>query len=438
MRAALWFLALFGVAVAVALFAGNNQSTVTLFWPPYRLDMSLNLVLLVAVGVFLVVWLAMRALDGLMALPREARRWRVQHQERQIQMGLLDAMAHLAAGRFIRARKTAERVLAQEQNLASVEPGALDAAYARRSQRLRIMLHLLAADSAHALQDQTMRDSHVEQALQETKDREVQDMREAVQLTATRWAVQDRDWPLAQQRFDDLPQGAARRTVALRLRFKMARMSNRKLPALEVARLLGKHGAFSAVGTQSLLRSLAMEYMTSTQDPAAIAQCWSRLDKAEQAMPEVALAAARQLLTYGGLAKLALTWVLPIWEQMVAASVRPGSESASASQALYIRLVQVLEQSFASLDDGLDATWLRRIEQAQMQNPRDELLQYLAGVACLRMRLWGKAQQLIAQALPRLQDTTLRRRAWMALADLAEQRGEPEAAAKAWREAAKT
>jgi HemY protein len=97
------------------------------------------------------------------------------------------------------------------------------------------MLHLLAADSAHALQDQTMRDSHVEQALQETKDREVQDMREAVQLTATRWAVQDRDWPLAQQRFDELPQGAARRTVALRLRFKMARMSNRKLPALEEA-----------------------------------------------------------------------------------------------------------------------------------------------------------------------------------------------------------
>ena len=36
MRAALWFLALFGIAVAVALFAGNNQGTVTLFWPPHR------------------------------------------------------------------------------------------------------------------------------------------------------------------------------------------------------------------------------------------------------------------------------------------------------------------------------------------------------------------------------------------------------------------
>ncbi len=46
MRAALWFLALFGVAVAAALFAGNNQGTVTLFWPPYRIDLSLNLVVL--------------------------------------------------------------------------------------------------------------------------------------------------------------------------------------------------------------------------------------------------------------------------------------------------------------------------------------------------------------------------------------------------------
>ena len=46
MRAALWFLALFGAAVAVALFVGNNQGTVTVFWAPYRIDLSLNLVLL--------------------------------------------------------------------------------------------------------------------------------------------------------------------------------------------------------------------------------------------------------------------------------------------------------------------------------------------------------------------------------------------------------
>ena len=33
MRNLLWFLALFALAAGVALFAGNNQGTVTLFWP---------------------------------------------------------------------------------------------------------------------------------------------------------------------------------------------------------------------------------------------------------------------------------------------------------------------------------------------------------------------------------------------------------------------
>ncbi len=58
MRAALWLLALFGVAVAIALFAGNNQGTVTLFWPPWRIDLSLNLVLLVLLGAFVLLHFA--------------------------------------------------------------------------------------------------------------------------------------------------------------------------------------------------------------------------------------------------------------------------------------------------------------------------------------------------------------------------------------------
>ena len=45
-RAVLWLLALFGIAVGSALFAAGNPGTVTLFWPPYRVDLSLNLVLL--------------------------------------------------------------------------------------------------------------------------------------------------------------------------------------------------------------------------------------------------------------------------------------------------------------------------------------------------------------------------------------------------------
>ena len=58
MRIALWLLALFAVAVAAALFAGSNPGSITLFWPPYRIDLSLNLVLALLVASFLTLHLA--------------------------------------------------------------------------------------------------------------------------------------------------------------------------------------------------------------------------------------------------------------------------------------------------------------------------------------------------------------------------------------------
>jgi HemY protein len=99
MRAALWLLALFSVAVAIALFAGNNQGTVTVFWPPYRIDLSLNMVLLLGVAAFVLLHAALRGLSALFNLPREALRWRNQQKERTLHLMLVDAIAHLTAGR---------------------------------------------------------------------------------------------------------------------------------------------------------------------------------------------------------------------------------------------------------------------------------------------------------------------------------------------------
>ena len=61
MRSAFWLLALFGIAVAVALVAGNNQAVVTLFWPPHRVDISFNLLVLLLAGLFTLLYLALRA-----------------------------------------------------------------------------------------------------------------------------------------------------------------------------------------------------------------------------------------------------------------------------------------------------------------------------------------------------------------------------------------
>ena len=424
MRAALWLLSLFGMAVAVALFAGNNQGTITVFWPPYRLDLSLNLVLLLLALLFVTLHLALRALAALFAMPGQARRWRLQHQERAVYAALLDAQSHLLAGRFIRARKAADMVLAREDNMAR---GGQTLVYAGR---LRAMAHLLAAESAQALQDRPARGLHLRLALEQALQRDAQEMREGVQLRAARWAVEDQDAQAALQGLDELPQGAARRTIALRLRLKAARMARQIPLALDTARLLAKHRAFSEVAAQGILRGLALESLQAAHDTDQLRRAWAQLDAAEQQLPEVAIGAAHRLLQLGGDASLSRQWLLPVWEGLVA---RPPTVSAGQG----VQLIDVLERSFVQAPDAPDAAWLTRIEQAQMRNPGDAALQYLAGMTCLRLQLWGKAQQLLKQSVPRLTDAALRRNAWRALAELAERRADADGATQAWREAAK-
>ena len=99
MKWALWLLGLFAVAVAGAFIAGHNEGTLTVFWPPYRLDMSINLMVLVTVLGFAFLYLVLRGTSLLLDLPRQARRWRQLQKERAIQAALLDALVYLLTGR---------------------------------------------------------------------------------------------------------------------------------------------------------------------------------------------------------------------------------------------------------------------------------------------------------------------------------------------------
>ena len=422
MRIVLSILTLFAIAVAVALVAGNNQGTITLFWPPYRVDMSLNLVLLLLVGTFVLMHIALRALSALFAMPREARRWRLQHKERALHVALLDSLSHLAAGRFIRARKAAELVLVQETAL---ERGGDKLAYGAQ---LRALSHLLAADSAHALHNRDAREAHFEQALQQASLKDAQGTREGVQLRAARWALDDRDAAAALRWLDELPQGAARRTIALRLRLKAARLAHQTLVALETARLLAKHRAFSELAGQSIVRGLALAHLGAAHDPAQIQQAWAELDASERVMPEVAIAAAQRLLVLGGDVAVSRVWLLPVWERMV-------QGQGALPDAQRVKVIETLERGFAQAQGAPDAPWLTRIEAAQLRSPGDALLQYLAGIACMHLQLWGKAQQLLKQSLPLLRNSALEQNAWLMLAVLAEQREDVNAATEAYRNA---
>jgi HemY protein len=138
--------------------------------------------------------------------------------------------------------------------------------------------------------------------------------------------------------------------------------------------------------------------------------------------------AAHRLIDLGGDAVTSRQWLLPVWSLMQ-------EQPEALSLAQRVQLVRTLETGFAATGEAPDAQWLARIEAAQMANPRDAALQYLAGVVCMRLSLWGKAQQMLKQSLALLQDAGLKRDAWHALAVLAEQRQDTQGATEAYRQA---
>ena len=427
MRWSLWLLALFGIAVAVALGLSMQAGTVTLFVPPYRLDMSLNLVVIGLLSSFVLLYAALRGLFRMFELPVQARRWRAQQRERSAQQSLLNAMLLWMTGRFLRSRKAALQGLSQVDSL-------LDSGESPHQMSLTLMrslLHLLVAESAHALRDQAARELHFQQVLVHDEGRRVSqtlELRDAAYLNAARWALNDRDSQKAQQWLAQLPQGTVRRTMALRLRLKADRMSLQHLPALDTARLLAKHGAFSASAAASLVRGLAMACLDDCHDSSQLQTSWKLLQAEERAMPELALHAAQCLLKLQGDPQIALQWLLPVWQALI-------NNSETQLPVQRQRMVQVLSSALHAVEP--DSEWLARIEQARLANPRSLELQYLSGMVCLRHGLWGKAQQMLEQVAPRLSGGELQRQAWRALAELAENKGDTAQALACWKLSAK-
>jgi HemY protein len=428
MRAALWLITLFALAAAAAWLAGHNQGTVTLFLSPYRIDLSLNLVLLVLGLVVLVIVLAQQALSALLSLPQQAHRWRLQQKERAAHAAMLDAISQFMAGRFLRARKAAQNTLDKEALLS--EAGLeLDHAVALRS-----LAHLMAAESAHALQDRDVRQTHFQAALAAAKQApsvESRTLNDGIQLRAARWLLDDRNAPASLALLQTLPSATARRMVAMRLQLKAARLAGQPAQALDTAVLLAKHRAFTPAAADSLVRSLILTWLSHTHDADSVQRLWLKLSPKQRAMPDMVAEAALRFLSLGGAGSTARTWLQPLWEPL------QSNKSSLWTSDQLARMVQALDASWADAPVSEARTWLARVEAAQQAQPQDPRWQFLAGMLFLRHQLWGKAQGFLSQSVKGLQTPALKRQAWCALAELAEQRQDFPAATAAWKQAAK-
>jgi len=91
MRLLFWVAVLFGGAVGLALFTQFNHSNVVLFYPPYRVEMSLNLALALLLLAFFVIWTIMSTARHLSEMPRRAAAYRERSRMGKAQAALRES-----------------------------------------------------------------------------------------------------------------------------------------------------------------------------------------------------------------------------------------------------------------------------------------------------------------------------------------------------------
>ena len=412
MRSVIWFVLLFGAAVVAASTLGTNDGLVSVYAGTWRFDVSLNLFLLVLVGGCFALVSLIHAANRLIGLPERARLWRVARRERMAQAALRESLAQYFAGRYSRAKSAAQHALSIQDDTPEL----------KRDAEFGVLGMLLAAGSAHRLQDRKQRDEHLARAFQLAQgNSSARSAEEGARLMAAEWAIDDRDAPRSLQLLNDLPPGVMRRTQALRLKLQAARLGQQPQEALKTARLLVKHQGLSKGASLGLLRSLAFECLDTAHDIDQLRRTWQSLDVADRRDNFVAARAAL-LATQLGAPDDARNWLRPGWER-----IEDTSDDERAA----------LSFSLACAIDGIGADWLPRLESAQLAFPREAAVAHAVGTALAERQLWGKARLLLEAAVA---DANLpvaaKRMAWLTLARLAENEGQTERAANSYRTAA--
>ena len=109
LRTLLWLLVLAALASGLALAAIDDDGYVLLVLPRWgRVELSLNFLLVLELIGFVLLYLIVRAIGGLIALPVSVKEFRARRARDKAEHGLHGAIAFAMEGRFSRALRQAE------------------------------------------------------------------------------------------------------------------------------------------------------------------------------------------------------------------------------------------------------------------------------------------------------------------------------------------
>jgi HemY protein len=353
MRFLFWFLLLAVAAVVVALAVKLNAGYALLVAPPYRIELSLNLLLILLVGGFFALYLVIRIITRTIQVPRTVRVWRRRQKVERARAKQDGAVVALLEGRYGKARQQAQEALAI--------PGSSG---------------LNAIIAARAALD--VRDFEDAEAFLKRPDAQASSLAVPRLMLSAESALEQGEPQDSLRVLNKLRKEAGLHTAALRLELRALQAARRWTDIPPLLDQLVRRKVFDAAQAEHVRISAQSEQLKLlAHDAAGLRDYWSRLADTTKVHPKIARAAAKSFIQLGGEREAA---------DILAQSLDREWDSD---------LVELYGECHLS-----DAT--RQLEQAErwlVSHNQDAVLLRVLGTLCQRQQLWGKAQTYLEASL---------------------------------------
>ncbi len=380
MRALLWIVGLFALAVALTAAARYSPGYVLLVLPFHRVEVSLNLAIALVLGAFVAAYLVVRTLGLTLAMPARAAAFRREQRRTRARRAFQDAVRAFFEGRFGRAERAAKQAIEQGEAVG--------------------LSLVVAARSAHELRLFHERDEYLRDM-----DRRAAQENYLRLMTQAELLLDERRYHDALQALDQLQD---KHTAALRLELRAQQLAKNWDQVLQLLPQLDRRKVFEPGILDQIKHYAQTENLKrKALDWKALREYWDKVPVEDRRDTRVAAAAAQCFIALGGVSE-----AHEIIEQSLEVTWNP------ALLALYVECLP------------RDARrHLERAESWLQQHPGDPVLLLALGQLCMQQALWGKARSYLEASLA-VEPT---HSAYVEFGKLLEQMGQPEEASRIYR-----
>ena len=393
MRIFFRFLILFALAAGVAVGARYNLGNVVFFYPPTRIDVSLNFFLLILFALFVVLYFLVRTFVAAMDMPAKVSEYRQMKRERDSNRALREGLKALFEGRFGHAEKSALKAVELPEN------EALSA--------------LIGARAAHHMGQFERRNAWF------TRIEGDQVYKTARLVTMTELYVDEHKAEQALDAVRELNSRGKRHIQVLRWALKANQQAKNWAEVVKLVRTLEKNHAIHPA-LAGRLREMAYEALLKEHghDPESLRRVWNEVPAGERKNRYIALTAATAF-TKCQLLEDARSIV-----------------EASLAEEWDTRLLRVYREAAAPEGSAALRTQIENCEAWLQTHPKNAELELTLGMLCFNQKLWGKAQVHLEDALAHCTEPRTIRESNLSLARLHETIGQAEQAANYYRQCA--